>query len=577
LTEAPHLYINEYLTSRNLKKFRRSKLPMPPKSRKKRKKTAEIVIKESPLFKYWSWLAVAAIIIFVAAIRIRLLQIPLERDEGEFAYMGQLLLQGIPPYLIAYSMKLPGIFIAYALVMAIFGQAITGIHIGLMLFNAVAIVLAFLLARRLFDDIAGVVAAAGYGLLSLSPSVLGTSAHATQFIVPLALGGTLLMLKSLDSDKYWMLLASGLLYGLAFIMKQHAVFFIMFALIYIIGRILKTKPIDWKKLAGKTSLLVLASAIPFAVCCILLYTAGVFSKFWFWTFSYAQQYVAEKTLANVLQHFMFSAPRAITPWGWFWAIAGIGLTAIFWNAKAKSHRLFILGFSIFSFLTICPGFFFRKHYFVTLLPAIALLAGVAISAMVQFLAQKKMPSLLKSLPVLVIAATLIFPTIKLNSFFFRAEPDEACRMMYSANPFPESVEIADYIKRHSSRDDKIAVIGSEPQIYFYADRKSATGYIYVYGLMEPQAYASRMQREMIKEVETVRPKYAVFVNVRTSWLRKENSDMTIIKWVQTYLDANYRIVGIIDIFNSNYSAHWDDDARSYRPASDTNVYVLERI
>lgn len=532
---------------------------------------------QSSLHKYWSWLALAVIIIFVAAIRIRLLQIPMERDEGEFAYMGQLLLQGIPPYLTAYSMKLPGIFVAYALVMAVFGQTITGIHVGLMLVNAVAIVLVFLLARRLLDDIAGVVAAVGYGLLSLSPSVLGTSAHATQFIVPLALGGTLLMLKSLDSGKYWILLASGLLYGLAFIMKQHAVFFIMFALIYFIGRILKTKPIDWKRLAGKTSLFVLAAAIPFAVCCILLYAAGVFSRFWFWAFSYAQQYVAQRTLADAPEHFMLSAPGAIGPWGWFWAIAGIGLTATFWNEKAKEHRFFILGFSIFSFLTICPGFFFREQYFVTLLPAVALLAGVAASAMIQVLVQKKMPALLKSLPVLVIAATLIFPVIQLNSFFFRAEPAEACRVMYGANPFPESVEIADYIKKHSSRVDKIAVLGSEPQIYFYANRKSATGYIYVYGLMELQAYASRMQREMIKEIETVRPKYAVFVKVPTSWLRKKNSDMTILEWVQTYLDANYRVVGIVDIFNYNYSAHWDEDARSYRPVSDTNVYVLERI
>jgi hypothetical protein len=550
---------------------------MPPKSRKKRKKTAEIVIKHSPLYKYWSWLALAAIIIFVAAIRIRLLQIPLERDEGEFAYMGQLLLQGIPPYLTAYSMKLPGIYAAYALVMAIFGQTIAGIHIGLMLVNTVAIVLVFLLTRRLSDDIAGAVAAAGYGLLSLSPSVLGTSAHATQFIVPLALGGTLLMLKSLDSGKCWMLFASGLLYGLAFIMKQHAVFFIMFAVIYFIGRILKTKPIDWKKLAGKTTLLVLASAIPIAVCCILLYSAGAFSKFWFWTFSYAQQYVAQNTLADAPQLFMSSAPKIITSWGWFWAIAGIGLTAIFWNEKAKSHRLFILGFSTFSFLTICPGFFFREHYFVTLLPAIALLAGVAVSAMIQFLAQKKTPILSKSLPLLIIAATLIFPIIKLNSFFFRAEPAEASRMMYGANPFPESVEIADYIKRHSSRDDKIVVMGSEPQIYFYADRKSATGYIYVYGLMEVQAYASRMQRQMIQEIETARPAYAVFINVPTSWLRKEKADMTIVDWLQTYLDTNYRIVGIIDIFNTDYSAHWDESVRSYRPASDTNVYVMERI
>jgi hypothetical protein len=70
------------------------------------------------------------IVLFVASIRIRLLQIPLERDEGEFAYMGQLMLKGIPPYLLAYNMKLPSIYTLYALIMAIFGQTIVGIHIG---------------------------------------------------------------------------------------------------------------------------------------------------------------------------------------------------------------------------------------------------------------------------------------------------------------------------------------------------------------------------------------------------------------------------------------------------------------
>ena len=51
-----------------------------------------------------------AVIVFdlVIAIRIRLLGIPLERDEGEYAYAGQLMLQGIPPYKLAYNMKFPG-------------------------------------------------------------------------------------------------------------------------------------------------------------------------------------------------------------------------------------------------------------------------------------------------------------------------------------------------------------------------------------------------------------------------------------------------------------------------------------
>ncbi len=49
------------------------------------------------------WLLLGATLIVILAARIRLLGLPLERDEGEYAYTGQLLLQGIPPYQLAYS------------------------------------------------------------------------------------------------------------------------------------------------------------------------------------------------------------------------------------------------------------------------------------------------------------------------------------------------------------------------------------------------------------------------------------------------------------------------------------------
>src|SRR5881296_3567228 len=96
---------------------------------------------------------VLAVIVFglTVAIRIRLLGIPLERDEGEYAYAGQLLLQGIPPYKLAYNMKFPGIYAAYALVMLLFGQTAAGIHLGLLLVNVASIILVFFLGRKLLD------------------------------------------------------------------------------------------------------------------------------------------------------------------------------------------------------------------------------------------------------------------------------------------------------------------------------------------------------------------------------------------------------------------------------------------
>ncbi|MEI6197319.1 MAG: hypothetical protein WCS42_23640, partial [Verrucomicrobiota bacterium] len=61
------------------------------------------------------------VLTLVAVARLRLLNFPLERDEGEYAYAGQLILQGFPPYELAYNMKFPGTYLAYAAIMAVFG------------------------------------------------------------------------------------------------------------------------------------------------------------------------------------------------------------------------------------------------------------------------------------------------------------------------------------------------------------------------------------------------------------------------------------------------------------------------
>jgi 4-amino-4-deoxy-L-arabinose transferase-like glycosyltransferase len=526
---------------------------------------------------YRSWVILAIIILFAATIRIRLLEIPLERDEGEFAYMGQLMLQGIPPYLIAYNMKLPGIYTIYALIMAIFGQTITGIHLGLMVANSIAIALLFFLTRYLFDKTAAIVAAISYALLSLGPSVLGTSAHATQFIVPFALGGTLVLLKAIDFDNIKMFFISGLLFGLAFTIKQHAIFFIAFALFYFTLKTITLKHIDPKRLIAGSSLLLIGAALPFLLSCAILYNAGVFSKFWFWTFTYAAEYASGVSLTVALQRFIKALPQVVDSWFFLWIIAGIGLTSIFWNDKSRTKRYFLLGFFLFSFLTVCPGFYFRRHYFITLLPAIAMLAGVATTAAIQWLNEKKIVPLIQIIPGFIIAIAIIYPVFTVGNFFFKATPVEACVLLYGQNPFPESIKIAEYIKAHTNKNDLIAVIGSEPQIYFYADRKSATGYMYTYGLIEQHIYASKMQLDFIQEIETSQPQYVVLVNVTTSWLTRRDSDKTIMKWTETFLKQNYTTVGLIDgIYKDHYQIYWDEEARRNRPLSQSSLFVLKR-
>ena len=139
---------------------------------------------------------------------------PLERDEGEYAYAGQLILQGIPPYQLAYSMKLPGTAAAYAMILAALGQTASAVHLGLIFVNAATSLLVFFLAARLFGFLAGAVACTSYALLSANPAGLGLAGHASHFVVLPAIAGVLLLLDALESNKTWLFFCSGLLLGL---------------------------------------------------------------------------------------------------------------------------------------------------------------------------------------------------------------------------------------------------------------------------------------------------------------------------------------------------------------------------
>src|SRR5271154_6416608 len=121
----------------------------------------------SLLVRFWSWLVVLVVLLFVAYIRVRLLEMPLERDEGEYAYAGQLILQGIPPYELAYNMKLPGTYYAYAAGMAVFGETTKGVHLTLLAANSLTIIFVFLLGRKLFGVMAGLAACASYAIMSV--------------------------------------------------------------------------------------------------------------------------------------------------------------------------------------------------------------------------------------------------------------------------------------------------------------------------------------------------------------------------------------------------------------------------
>jgi hypothetical protein len=183
---------------------------------------------------------------------------------------------------------------------------------------------------------------------------------------------------------------------------------------------------------------------------------------------------------------------------------------------------------------------------------------------------------LQMLPLVVFFAALGLSILNQKNFLFRMDPVAACRAVYGINPFPEAIKVADYIRSHSAKGARIAILGSEPEIAFYADRLSATGYIYTYGLMEAQPYASQMQREMAGEIEAAHPQFLVFVGVPTSWLPEPGSDPFIFNWGKNYVHTHYELVGLADILpHTEY--RWGADVQNYQRRSRWALEVYKRV
>ena len=333
-----------------------------------------------PLLRIAWWVVFVLVLITVVGIRIRLLEIPLERDEGEYAYAGQLLLQGIPPYQLAYNMKFPGVYAAYALIMALFGQTPAGVHLGFLIVNLAAIALIFLIGQELLSETAGLAAASAYAVLSLSPSVLGLAAHATHFVMLPVLGAILILLSPPERRSLLALTASGSLFGLGLLMKQPGVAFVLFGGGYVVWTDFRAH-LRWKTIVTRSAVFACGVGLPIAAAFLLLWRAGVFAKFWFWTIDYARAYGSETSFNRGLQYFARNFPQVVGA-GWLlWTLAGIGAIICVWDARMQRRAVFLLGFLGFSALALSAGLYFQKHYFIFVLPAVALLAGAAAASL----------------------------------------------------------------------------------------------------------------------------------------------------------------------------------------------------
>jgi hypothetical protein len=138
------------------------------------------------------------------------------------------------------------------------------------------------------------------------------------------------------------------------------------------------------------------------------------------------------------------------------------------------------------------------------------------------------------------------------------------------------VEIGRYIREHSAADARVAVFGSEPQIYFYAHRRSASGFIYMYDLVQLNDYAGKFQRDMITEIEAARPQFLVVVEVYSSWLNRTGADETLDRWSSDYMRRFYDGIGMAYVYPDHSDYVWGPESAKGRSDTKFVIAVFQR-
>ncbi|MBW1972444.1 MAG: glycosyltransferase family 39 protein [Deltaproteobacteria bacterium] len=509
------------------------------------------------------------VIVVTIAIRIPSISIPLERDEGEYAYIAWAITQGDVPYKDIFDQKPPIIFYIYLLFLKIGNWNIEAIRVGMIIFTLFTMVFLFFLMKYLFDDISAVFGLASFGIMTIEPSVLGQFANTEIFtILPMVIS-IWIMVRWGASKRLYPSFFSGLMIGIAFMIKQISITIIPFLLIYII--IFNKKR---ETLIYKLALVIFGSILPLAFFELYFYYKGSLKDFAYAVFLHNISYSFTFTLKEMIIRFWLIFKIILKADFFIWFLA---LIAIIYLLKEKMFKqLFLLiAFFIFSFLGVCIGGYFRPHYFIFLFPALACLSGVGAKFIIEKLPKKSEKIAIFILLIIIFA----FPLLFYKDYLFTTSGDVICRKIFKGtNPFVEAKHIAKYIAFNSEPNERVYIIGSEPEILFYAKRKSATKYIIFYPLTYPYPDTFFKQQKVFREVKENHPKHIVFVNMKKTLLLQKGAPTYIFYESTKWINEEYLLVGAIYVKENSAKFFWDDELKklSFQKRKKAQILVFKR-
>mgnify|MGYP001601090622 CR=1 FL=1 len=420
-------------------------------------------------------------------------------DSGVFLYTGWRILNGELPYRDVWDHKPPIIFYINALGLAIANNS----RWGVWLIELVALFLAAYIGFQLFKKTLGFFAALISLLLWLLSLVyvLQGGNIPTEFTLPLQFSALWLVYHADKSKRPQLIFfLIGLTGASAFFLKQTAIgIWIAIAIYLTIQRVMSKQGRQWLRelwfiaLGGLTVSLLIV---------VFFSIQGAFAQFWSAAFEYNFIYSSFGDAGfTIRQDSITNGLKLLTRTGLFQFsmigyVAALLLTLFRKSSVEKALPLLFVGLINLPIELILIGIPRKSypHYYMTLLPVLAIFTGLTFSIFVSMASTLKIPKTVKVVLALGIAGLIAW-------FSF----DGYMNTLYTYRKLYDNKNIINYIEDNTMPSEYVLLWGAETSMNCYTQLKSPTRFTYQYPLQREEYVNEGLILEFLDDVILNRP------------------------------------------------------------------------